>query len=138
MKFKFNGSLDEFIKKYSEATKLFNKENKALGFELVVYLRAGKIEIGVDRGKDGFGGYWFISPVVEKDGDIEFESEIKPDRDMRMKWFDWVEFVFLSFLLAIPMLIACIFTKSLPFSTKKSREKRLTTYMCKYLGCEKI
>lgn len=137
MKFRFNGSLDEFVKKYSEARDTFNKENRIRGFELVVYLRAGKIEIGIEKGKDG-GSYWFCAPIVEGDGYIELEGEIKPDCDMRMRWYEWIGFGVVFAIVIIPLLIACLFTKSSPFSTKKSREKRLTTYMCKYLGCEKL
>lgn len=137
MKFRFNGTLDEFVKKYSEARDLFNKENPSKHFTLVAYLRAGNIEIGVEKGKNG-GAYWFKSPVVEKDGYIELEGDILPDKDMKMRWYDWIVFSLVFILTCIPMLFACIFTKSTPFSTKRKREKRLQTYLCDYLGCTQI
>lgn len=137
MKFRYNGTLDDFVKNYSDAKDRFNKENPSKHFSLVTYIRAGKIEIGVEKGKNG-GSYWFISPLTEKDGYIELEGDIVPDADMKMRWYDWIIFGLVFVITLIPMLFACIFTRSTPFSSKKKRAKRLRTYLCKYLGCEEI
>ena len=137
MKFRFNGSLDEFIKKYSEARDRFNKENPNKSFQLVVYLRGGSIEIGVEKGKAG-AGYWFNSPIVEKDGCLELEGDILPDADTIMRWYEWIGFGIVFAIVCIPLLFACLFTKSTPFSSNKKREKRLRLYLCDYLGCEEI
>lgn len=137
MKFRYNGTLDEFIKEYSVKRDKFNKENRVRGFELVVYLRAGFIEIGVENGKNGVG-YWFKAPVVERDGYVELEGEILPDGDARMRWYEWGLLGLLCVILCIPLLLACLFTKSFPFSTQRGRENRLRAYLCEYLGCEEI
>lgn len=137
MKFRFNGSLDDFIKNYSVAKERFNKDHPNKSFELVVYLRGGRIEIGVEKGKNG-GCWWFNAPVVERDGYIELDGEISPDRDMKMRWYEWIGFGLLCVVLCVPMLLASLFTKSSPFSSKKQREDRLRAYLCEYLGCEEI
>lgn len=136
MKFVFRGTIDEFVEKYSVARDNFNKENPSKSFALVAYLRAGYIEIGIEKGTTG-GAYWFKAPVMEKDGCITLEGDILPDSDMRMRWYDWILFGLISVVTCIPMLLACIFTKSTPFGTKKKREARLTSYLCDYLGCER-
>lgn len=135
MKFRFKGTIDEFVKKYSEARDSFNEENRTRGFELLVYLRGGFIEIAVEKGKNGIG-YWFKAPVVEKDGYVELDGEILPDSDAKMRWYEWILLGLLVTALCVPLFLACIFTKSLPFSTKKKRKKRLCAYLCDYLGCE--
>ena len=137
MKFRFKGTIDDFIKNYSIQRDKFNRENRTRGFELVVYLRAGFIEIGVEKGKNG-AGYWYKSPIVERNGYIELDGEILPDSDTKMRWYEWIIFVLILVVIAIPLLFACIFTKSLPFSTAKKRKKRLCAYLCDYLGCEEI
>lgn len=135
MKFRFQGTIDELTKKYSEARDRFNKDNPSKNFGLVAYLRAGSIEIGIEKGQNG-GCYWFNAPIVEKDGYIELEGDILPDRDMKMRWYDWISVSLIFIITFIPMLFACIFTKSTPFGTKKKREMRLRKYMCEYLDCE--
>lgn len=137
MKFKFKGTIDDFVKKYSEARDSYNREHPNKSFALSAYLRGGKIEIGVEKGKNG-GGYWFIAPIVEDNGYIELEGDIFADADMRMRWYDWISFAFIFIITLIPMLIACVFTKSTPFSSKKKREARLKSYLCDYMGCELV
>lgn len=137
MKFRFHGSIEDFTRKYSDARDEFNKNNPSRHFPLVVYLRAGKLEVGVEKGENG-GSYWFCSPITVNDDFLEFEGEIKPDKDMKMRWYDWIGFGLLFIITCIPMAIACLITKSTPFGTKKKRIKRLRSYMCEYLGCEEI
>lgn len=137
MKFRFCGDIDSFTKKYSEARDKFNKEHPSKSFPLVVYLRGGRLEVGIEKGQNG-GSYWFNAPIVERNGYLELEAEIEADKDMRMRWYDWIGFSLLFIIVCIPMLIACLVTKSSPFGTKKKRIARLRSYMCEYLGCEEI
>ena len=137
MKFKFHGNTEDLTKRYKEARDAFNKENRSRSSALIAYLKKDSLEIGVDNTRGGIG-YWFCPSIVEHDGYIELEGDIKPDKDARMRWYDWLGFSVLLIIACVPILVACLVTKSTPFGTKKKRIKRLRSYMCKYLGCEEI
>ena len=136
MKFKFNGTIDDLKLKYSDARDKFNKTQKKSSLAISVFLRGNMLEVCVERAQSG--NYFFTAPIVERDGYLELEADIIPDRDMKMRWYDWVCFSLVFVVTLIPMLIACAFTKSSPFGTKKKRTQRLRSYMCEYLECEEL
>ncbi len=136
MKFRFRGNVEDFTKKYSEAKDKFNKNNPSRHSPLVVYLRGGKIEVGVETSQNC--NYRYIAPITVYDDYLEFDGEISPDKDMKMRWYDWLGFSIIFIITCIPMAIACLITKSSPFGTKKKRIQRLRSYMCEYLGCEEL
>ncbi len=136
MKFRFKGSIEDLTRSYADAKNDFNAKNPSKSSPLSVRLHDDKIEIDTETGASGV--YRFVAPLDIHEDYIDLEGEIVADRDMRMRWYDWIGLSIVFVITCIPMLIACLITKSSPFGTKKKREARLRSYMCEYLNCEII
>ena len=138
MKYKFNGTIVEFIESIitsvfelnNDDLDIFNNETK---MEVKIYDNICKVLLQKDNPENT--EYWYIATMIEEknyiiiDGTIKETLGTKKDKIIKL----------LIYLFLWPIVILWFFLNEYtPFHAIKYRKSRLKKLMIKYIGCEEI
>lgn len=137
MKFKFKGTIEEFITKINNSVyglnlddlDVFNNQTK---MEVRIYGKVCKILL--DKYKQNVE-YYYVSTICEEDGYVIIDGEIK---DCRQTKKDKIMLILIFILFWPIVLIGWLLNEYTPFHAAKYRKNRLKKLMIKYMGCEEI
>ena len=137
MKFKFNGTIEEFINKINNSVNELNLDdldifNNLTKMEVRFYGKICKILLDKYEPNEEF---WYVSRISEENKHVIIDGKIK---DCRQTKKDKIMSILIYIFFWPIILIGWLLNEYTPFHAAKYRKNRLKKLMIKYMECEEI
>ena len=137
MKFKFNGTIEEFINKINNSVDELNLDdlgvlNNETKMEVRIYGKVCKILL--DKHEPNVE-YHYVSKISEEDNYVIIDGKINDCRETKK---DKIMSILIYILFWPIILIGWLLNEYTPFHAAKYRKNRLKKLMIKYMECEEI
>ena len=138
MKFKFNGTMDQFINCLNKNVELLNNDDIDFfkKYTKIEYkLSNDKCEILLEKDNTKKTEYWFVSTITEEAKSLIIDGKIKNRIESNK---NRILTILIYIFLWPSVLIVWLLNEYTPFHAKKYRKSRLRKLMIDYIGCEEI
>lgn len=141
--FRFPGSKDAFLKKLDSVCESYWGA-KHLG-DYLIELADNEIRFGIERAGHS-GGYWYVSPLQEVDGQLELRGKIRyigpfDDRNKLQKVLDLLlEMLVVVLFWPVAMLadVVCLIVRKIRRQPRPHTQEQKLTDLMNRLGCKQV